>query len=90
MRRRSRTIRATLFDNLPVSQANDALSQTAQVRIVCGDHERPPLAMQPLEDIHDPIGVALVKIPRRFIGEDDLRIVDQRSRNADPLLFAPG
>ena len=46
--------------------------------------------VQPRKQLHDFPGVVRIKVPGRFIGEYDRRIIDQCPRDSHPLLFAAG
>ena len=45
-------------------------------------------AMQALQKRKDHTGRAAIQVPCRFIGEQHLRLSDQRPRKGDALLFA--
>jgi len=58
-------------------------------RMVVGDHyDGMAVAAKVAEDAHHFIFVLLVEISGWFIGQNYIGVVDERARNADPLLFA--
>ena len=54
------------------------------------DHRDAPLPVQLLEDRHDLDAGARIQGSRRFVGQDQLRIVDQAARDGDALLLSAG
>ena len=58
---------------------------------VMGDHDdRGALVMQLAEQVEDDLLVLLVQVAGGLIGENQLRVVDQRTRDAHALLLAAG
>ena len=49
-----------------------------------------PLIVQPLKEGEDLLGGDRVQISGRFIGEDEIRIVDEAASDGDTLLLATG
>ena len=55
------------------------------------DHQdRSALGIQPAQNVHDFGFGARVKIARRFVSQNDLRVIDQRPRNGNALLLTAG
>ncbi len=67
----------------PVSHASHAV-------IVGGNDERVSLRVKTAENIQDDFLVPHVEIAGRFVGQNNLGLVDQRARNTDPLLLTAG
>ena len=61
-------------------------------RDVVGDHDdrRFELGVRPLQQVPDYLRGVFVQVPRRFVGEDEDRVVGQRARHRDPLLLSAG
>src|SRR5512143_2820431 len=57
-------------------------------RIVRDHHNGSSLLVKFAQQAQNDLFISGVKIARRFIGENDLRIVDQRAGNANALLLA--
>src|SRR2546423_9091915 len=69
----------------------DPIARFRDLRI--GRHEKKRLALflhDPLEQFEGAAGVFAVEIPRRFVGEDDARVVREGTSDSHPLLFAAG
>lgn len=54
------------------------------------DHEGRALLVESPEQIEDNPLVRLIEVAGRLIGEDELRVVDERARHTHPLLLAAG
>ena len=52
--------------------------------------DRDAFVVEPLENLHHLDAGPAVEIPGRLVGEDHVRIVDQRSRDGNALLLASG
>ena len=48
------------------------------------------MLVEPLENVHDLETGAAIEVAGRLIGEDDFRIVDERTGDRHPLLLAAG
>jgi hypothetical protein len=60
--------------------------------VLVGDeqHGDAVLAVEALEDLHDLDAGAAVEVAGGLVGQDELRVVDQRARDRHPLLLAAG
>ena len=69
----------------------DATAGVARDVHVVRDHQdRVSGLMQFAENVDDDIFVRLIEIARRFVGKDQLRLIDERSRDGHTLLFSAG
>ena len=84
--------REVLVDRLmihsAVSKDDRALCNFRNLRVMGDDYKCGTVHMQFAEQFHNDLFIGLVQVAGRFIGEDDLRIVDQGARDADSLLLA--
>src|SRR2546422_757884 len=75
--------------NAPAAQHEPRVGDGRQFHIMRHEDDRGPSRLvnvpQQLEDV---AAVAAVQIPGRFVGEDDRRVVGERARERDTLLFA--
>src|SRR5215212_1997631 len=79
---------AVVLLNPPVLEDDDAVGVGRDVRLVRDEDERDPaLAVEALEDVHHLDRGARVERARRLVGEDELRVVDERARNRHALLL---
>ena len=63
----------------------------ADQRVVVGcDHHRGAQPVQLLEQLHQPLGLHIVQVAGRFIGQQQARAADHRARDRHPLLLAAG
>ena len=70
-------------------QAERAAADPAnQLAIVSGHQDRGPSCIDLAEQVHDLERQIRVEIASGLISQDDDRIVDQRPRDGNPLLFA--
>ncbi len=80
-----------MLDRFPVAQTDRPLRQTRHIGIMRDQHKRSPRAAIQLEhDLDDPCARLRVEVPRRLVGEKNLRPVDESTGERDPLLFAAG
>ncbi len=79
---------AAVGDDLAVAQLDDALGPRGDIGIVGDDDDRPPLAVQLLQDLQDLLAAAPVERAGGFVRQDDLGAVDQRACDRDTLLLA--
>ena len=61
--------------NFPVTEANDALAVPCDVRFMGNDDDGSSLSVQILEQSHDFLARSCVKVTRRFIAQDDQRVI---------------
>ena len=74
-----------------VLERDDALSVERNIGLMRHHHDADAFfAIQPLEDRHDLDAGARIERARGFVGQNDLRIVDQAPRNRHALLLAAG
>ncbi len=66
------------------------VSLLRDIRLVCHHDDRSPFLVQGLQHPHDFLLRRGVQVPRRFVGQDDLGIVDQRPRDGNALLLTTG
>jgi len=74
---------ATVFHaHYPLRALRDGLAM--------GDHDqsRPPLPVQPIEQVEHVRGVARVQVARWLVRQHERRLVDQRPRDRHALAFA--
>ena len=78
-------------DDLPVAEIDVAVGVCRDVGFVGDDDRGDALqAIEALKDRHDLDTRARIERARRFIRENDLRIVHQSARDGDALLLAAG
>ena len=73
-----------------VSKLDAAVRLTRDVRVVRHHQDGMASIMQFTENLDDHRFVGLVEISGGLVGENDLRLIDQRARNGNALLFATG
>src|SRR5205814_3143378 len=78
------------FHNPAIAELNDWFAVGGILLGVRDLHDRHALLVQLTEELHDLFALAGVQVSGRFIGEQKLRLGDDRSRNADQLLLAAG
>src|SRR5579859_4545576 len=79
----------SIFRQLSTGQGQSTLSAPGKIQIVSGHQSREPvLAVQPFQHFHHTLRAVRVQITRRLIGQQDGRLVGQRSRQCHPLLLA--
>ncbi len=66
------------------------LAWLCDVLFVSDQHDGDAFAVQFVEQSHDFFAGLAVQIAGRFIGKDQARVVDQRTRNRHALLLAAG
>jgi len=80
-----------IFEHATALQAHPAGCARRHQILVSHDDQRYPVGRpQLLEQTHDLVARLLVEVPGGFVGEDDARPLDQRSRDGGPLLLAAG
>src|SRR5215213_5677268 len=80
---------AVVLLDAAVLEDDDAVGVGRDVRLVRDEDERDAsLAVEALEDVHHLDRGARVERARRLVGEDELRVVDERARNRHALLLA--
>ena len=92
--RRSRRCAAcgarAVVDDQAVAHPDDPLGVLGDVVFV-GDHDDGlARVVEPAEHLHDLVAGLGVEVARRLVGEDDVRVVDQRAGDRDALLLAAG
>src|SRR5579863_24407 len=78
------------FTQPPVVQLDASLGHPGNFRIMRDHEQRPPLAVQLGEQAHDDGLIHFVEVAGGFVGQDQLRLIDEGARDAYPLLFAAG
>src|SRR4051812_20196885 len=74
-----------------VAELDDARAVLGDVHFVRDEHDGDAaLDIQFLEDVHDLDRRAGIEVARRFVGEQDRRLVDERARDGDALLLTAG
>lgn len=74
-----------------VDDAQRAIAAFREVVIVGHDNERfLPLFREAEEQFHDHVTGFGIEVTGRFIRENDVRVVRERARDRDALLFATG
>src|ERR687895_694784 len=75
-----------LVRHLALEHIDDPISALGNPDVVGHDDEGLAVTLvQPLDQVHDLVGVARVEVARGFIGPDDGRLVDQRTGNRNAL-----
>src|SRR5919202_1382714 len=75
------------FDDAAVSHDEACVGHCRKLRIVCDEHDRRTArGMDVAQQLHDVTSVRAVEISGRLVGEDDRRIVGERTRQSDALL----
>jgi hypothetical protein len=73
----------------PVAQDQAGVGHRRELGVVGHEHERSAAArVDRAQQIHDVPAVRRVEVPRRFVGEDNLGIVGQRTGERHPLLLS--
>src|SRR5579863_5834854 len=86
----SRGCRQSIADHPAVLQLNNAIS-VCRISLRMRDLNNGGAAViQFLEELHDLLALCGMEIPRRFIGEDQLRTENHRARHPHQLLLASG
>ena len=76
------------FDNAAMVEIHPAIGQVAGVLVMRHHHDGAALRVKVAEDLEDNALIIGVQIACGLVRQDDLRIVDQRARDRDPLLLA--
>jgi hypothetical protein len=79
-----------LVGNFTVMQLDSAISEAGDDGVVRNHYDGASLAMQLAQQAQDDFFIDCVQISSGFIGQNDLRIVDQGAGDANPLLFSAG
>src|SRR5215471_2607172 len=79
-----------VFDDLAVAKDDDAPSKLGDVLLMRDEHDGLALVIQVLEHGQNLRGGLRVQVARRFVRQNHLRIVDERTRDGDALLLAAG
>ncbi len=75
--------------DVPIEEVDDAVGAVGDVSLVGDDEHRRPGRVKLVEEVQNVrLGVG-IEVPRRFVGQHDRRVVDQCSRERDPLSLAP-
>src|SRR6266853_1100508 len=78
-----------MLDDAAVSEDEPRVRQRRQLRVVRDeDHRGAPGLVNGAKELHDVAAVRAIEVAGRFVGQDDRRIVGQRTRECDALLFA--
>src|SRR5262249_27375512 len=77
-----------VLDDPAVAEDDDAAGVLRDVCLVRAQHDRLAFVVELLEDAHGLFGGLRVEIAGRLVGQDQLRVVDERARDGDPLLLA--
>ena len=77
-------------DYLPIADLDDPLRLLRHLAIVGHDDHRVPVGVQLVQNVRQRPAADAIQRSGGFIGENNLRAVDQRSTDADPLLLAAG
>jgi hypothetical protein len=80
----------TVLDDLAVPHPDDPLGMLGDVFFV-GDHDDGLAGVvEPAQHVHDLLAGGGVEVAGGLVGEDDVRVVDQRSGDRHPLLLTAG
>src|SRR6185436_4221659 len=71
----------------PVPKMDDTIGPCRDVVFVGDDHDRDSRLVDVVEDVHHLEGRRRVEGARRLVGEDDLRLGDERARDRHALLL---
>src|SRR5271154_2712564 len=75
--------------NAPLFESHDTPAHAVDDRgVVGGDDDRRPFDVDALQEVHYLDRVGRIEVPRRFVAEQNLRIVDQCAGDRGALLFA--
>jgi hypothetical protein len=75
-------------EDLPMAQRDLPLGKASHLRIMRNHNDRMAVVVQVLQQLSDDRLIRRIQIARRLIRQQNRRVIDQRSRNADPLLLA--
>src|SRR6202165_2966097 len=76
-------------DNASIRKRDDEITARCMLGIMRDDDDRDAaLGVEAVQQLHDLICVARIELTCRFVREHDPRVVDERSRDCDALLFA--
>src|SRR5256885_4350894 len=75
---------------MAVGQFDAAVGLTRDVRVVRHHQNRVSGVVQFVENLEDDRFVGLVEISGGFVGKNNLRLIDQRTRDGHALLLAAG
>src|SRR5580704_5730430 len=73
-----------------VGEFDAAVGLAGDVRVVRDHQDRMAGMVQLAEDFQDDLFIGFVEIAGGLVGQDDLRLIDQRARDGYALLFAAG
>src|SRR5512141_2538024 len=76
-----------VLDDPAVAERHDPFRVGRDVGLMRDENDRLPLAVQVLEHGHDLLGRPRVEVPRGLVGEHQFRVVDESSRDRNPLLL---
>src|SRR5258707_671427 len=79
-----------ILPDQPIAHYHIALRISGDVLLVRDHDDGDAALVESLENGHDLNAGSAVEITGRFIRQQDLRIIDQRARNRDPLLLTAG
>jgi hypothetical protein len=75
----------------PILEPENSIRNVFGTRIVRHDQDRATLVSHDVVQHHQHLlPMVRVEIPRRLVGQDDDRVVDESSRHRDPLLLPSG
>ena len=77
-----------LVDDVAVAQEDDAVRPGSQLRLVGHDDTRDAPMRRGAQQAHDRLAVHGVERTRRFVGEQQPALADDRPRDRDPLALA--
>ena len=80
----------TVGNHLSVADLDDPLRLPRHLAIVSHDDDRVPVGVQLVQNIPQRPTADAIQRPGGLIGENNLRAVDSRPADADPLLLAAG
>ena len=81
---------SSLFADPPILHPDSPPRPFRHPRIVRHEQQRRPLISQFCQNIHNLRTAAAIKISRRFVRQNDGRVVDERTRNRHTLLLSAG
>ena len=83
--------RSPARDDLTVVHDRHAIAELLGfVHVVCRQEDRAPGPLELVDEVPElPAGLR-IESGRRFVEEQEVRIADQRARQREPLLLAPG
>ena len=87
---RERGLDEPLEDAAPVEREAAAARLPDEVHVVRGDEDGRPADVDLREEPHHLLGEAVVEVPGRLVGDEELGLVDEGARERDALLLAPG